>query len=250
MPEASRPTAPCCAQSACASCCWGLRHQKLAVRSPLDMLARWATGSRLVCLWLAVVIAAWYAPHPFTSNHEARVRFAGLILQLVGIGTVVYGTRRTRHLLRQPFREHALITSRRELPAVFRSRRAYGAPPQASPGSAPHEAASSKPAGAKRTPRDERVAALEAKLLAAHDRIAQTQRRLDDEMRVRDRDDNWERTARQEADEQMWKALEEVSSGGLGVSGAGLLWLLLGVALSAAAGEVARLLLPTVAVAV
>ena len=220
------------------------------MRSPLDLLARWATGPRLVCLWLAVVIAAWYAPHPFTSNHEARVRFAGLILQLVGIGTVVYGTRRTRNLLRQPFREHALITSRRELPAVFRSRRVYGAPTQASPSDAAQEAASSKPAAAKRTPRDERVAALEAKLLAAHDRIAQTQRRLDDEMRVRDRDDNWERTARQEADEQMWKALEEVSSGGLGVSGAGLLWLLLGVALSAAAGEIARLLLPTVAVAV
>ena len=214
------------------------------------MLARWAAGSRLVCLWLVVVIAAWYAPHPFTSNHEARVRFAGLILQLAGIGTVVYGTRRTRNLLRQPFWDHALITSRRELPAVFRSRRVYGASPQASSSAAPQEAASSKPAGAKRTPRDERVAALEAKLLAAQSRIAQTQRRLDDEMRVRDRDDNWERTARQEADEQMWKALEEVSSGGLGVSGAGLLWLLLGVALSAAASEVARLLLPTVTVAV
>ena len=220
------------------------------MRSPLDRLARWATGSRLVCLWLAVVIAAWYAPHPFTSDHEARVRLAGLILQLVGIGSVMYGTRRTRNLLRQPFRERALVAAHRELPAVFRSRRAYGAPTQANLSAAPQEALSSKPAGAKRTTRDERVAALETKLLAAHDRIAQTQRRLDDEMRVRDRDDNWERTAREEADEQMWKALEEVSSGGLGVSGAGLLWLLLGVALSAAAGEVARLLVPTVAVSV
>jgi len=213
------------------------------------MLARCVTGSGLVWLWLAVVLVAWYAPHPFTSNHEARVRFAGLILQLVGIGTVVYGIRRTRNLLRQPFRERALVTSRGELPAVFRSRRAYVAP-QANPSVAAQDAASSKPAGPKRTTRDERVAALEAKLLAAHDRIAQTQRRLDDEMRVRGRDDNWERTARQEADEQMWKALEEVSSGGLGLSGAGLLWLLLGVALSAAAEEVARLLMPAVSVAV
>ena len=219
------------------------------MRPSLDMLARLVTGSRLVWLWLAVVLAAWYAPHPFTSNQEARVRFAGLILQLVGIVTVVYGIRRTRNLLRQPFRERALVTSRRELPAVFRSRRAYGAP-QASPSVPAEEVASSKPAGAKRTSRDKRVAALEAKLLAAHDRIAQTQRRLDDEMRVRDRDDNWERTAREEADERMWKALEEVSSGGLGLSGAGLLWLLLGVALSAAADEVARWLMPTAAVAV
>lgn len=132
---------------------------------------------------------------------------------------------------------------------MFRSRRAYAAS-AASPSLAAEDATSSKPTGAKRTPRDERVAALEAKLLAAHDRIAQTQRRLDDEMRVRDRDDNWERAAREEADEQMWKALEELSSGGLGLSGAGLLWLLLGVALSAAAEEVARLLAPTAAVAV
>jgi hypothetical protein len=124
------------------------------------------------------------------------------------------------------------------------------APPQANPSAVAEDAANSKPAGAKRASRDERVAALEAKLLATHDRIAQTQRRLDDEMRVRDRDDNWERTAREEADEQMWKALEEVSSGGLGLSEAGLLWLLLGVALSAAAGEVARVLAPTAAVAV
>jgi len=213
------------------------------------MFASWATGSRLVWVWLAVVIAAWYATHPFTSNHETRVRFTGLILQLAGIATVVYGIRRTRHLLRQPFRERAL-DSRREIPAVFRSRRAYAAPAQAGPSAATEDPASTKPPGAKRTARDERVTALEAKLLPAHDRIAQTQRRLADEMRVRDRDDNWERTAREEADEQMWKALEEISSGGLGLSGAGLLWLLLGVALSATAGEVARMLMPGVAVAV
>ena len=213
------------------------------------MLARWISGSGLVWLWLAVVLAAWYAPHPFTSNHEARVRFSGLILQIVGIGTVVYGIRRARDLVRQPFRERALVAARRDLPAVFRSRRAYVVP-HANPSVATEDAVSSKPTGAKRTKRDERVAALEAKLQAAHDRIAQTQRRLDDEMRVRDRDDSWERTAREEADEQMWKALEEVSSGGLGLSGAGVLWLLLGVALSAAAGEVARLLMPTAAVAV
>ena len=213
------------------------------------MLARWISGPRLVWLWLAVVLAAWYAPHPFTSNHEARIRFAGLILQIVGIGTVVYGIRRTRDLVRQPFRERALVAARRDLPAVFRSRRAYVVP-HANPSVATEDAVSSKPTGAKRTKRNERVAALEAKLQAAHDRIALTQRRLDDEVRVRDRDDSWERTAREEADEQMWKALEEVSSGGLGLSGAGVLWLLLGVALSAAAGEVARLLMPTAAVAV
>src|SRR5262249_2524865 len=95
---------------------------KLALRFPF-MLARWLVESRLACLLLVFVLFAWFAPHPFTSNHEARIRSAGLILQLVGIGTVVYGIRRTRNLLRQPFRERALLIYRKELPAVFRSRR-------------------------------------------------------------------------------------------------------------------------------
>jgi hypothetical protein len=213
------------------------------------MLIRWFARSRLFWLWLSVLLIAWYAPLPFTSDLGLRIRDAGLILQLTGIGTIAYGLKKTRDLFRKPTWQQSLVTWRKDL-HVFRSKRTYagsGAPQEGLIGTSGAEG-SSTPGPSKRASRDERFGALEAKLLAAHDRITQTQQRLDDEARIRDSDDKWERAARVEADARLWKALEELSVGGLDLSAVGLWWLLVGVVLTTVAGEAVRFLAPVVPV--
>jgi len=210
------------------------------LRSLFEVLMRWLSASRFFWLWLTVLLIAWYGPLPFSSDLETRFRYAGLILQLAGIGTVAYGIKMTRDLLRKPSWEQSLVTGLRDLPAVFRARRTTlkGEAPQA--GSSTVSAESAKPARNKGAA--PRVAALEAELAAVNERIAQTQHQLDDETRARDNDDKWERAARVEADARLWKALQESSVGGLRLSAVGLGWLLVGVVLTTVAGEAARLL--------
>jgi hypothetical protein len=224
------------------------------LRSLLEVLVRWLLGTRLFWLWLSVLLIAWYAPLSFTSDLGLRIRDAGLILQLTGIGTIAYGLKKTRDLFRKPTWQQSLVTWRKDLPHVFlfRSKRTYagsGAPQEGLIGTSGAEG-SSTPGPSKRASRDERFGALEAKLLAAHDRITQIQHRLDDEARVRDSDDKWERAARVEADARLWKVLEEFSVGGLDLSAVGLWWLLVGVVLTTVAGEAVRFLAPVVPVGV
>jgi hypothetical protein len=220
---------------------WTRGYRRPPLRSRLEVLIRWLSPSRLFWLWLSVLLVAWYAPLPFSSDLGTRIRYAGLILQLAGIGAVAYGIKKTRDQFRKPSWEQSLVNGLRDLPAVFRTRRNYlksGAPQAGS--SRVSAEGSAKPVRTKGA--SPRVAALEAELLAVSERVMQTQRQLDEEARVRDNDDKWERAARGEADARLWKALEEFSVGGLDLSAVGLWWLLVGLVLTTVAGEAVRFL--------
>lgn len=206
------------------------------MRSRLDVLMRWLSASRFFWLWLSVVLIAWYAPLPFTSDLEIRMRYAGLILQLAGIGAVGYGIKRTRDRFRKSPWEQSGLTWLKDRPAVFRSRRmsnGNGAP-QATLSEASGEGSSKLVRSKGASPR---VATLAAELLAVNERIVQTQRQVDDETRTRDSEDKWERAARVEGDARLWKMLEEFSVGGLDLSAVGLWWLVAGVILTTVGGE-------------
>lgn len=191
--------------------------------------------------WLCTfVVVASMAFALFGGVTEPKIRISGLVLQLCGIGTVVWGLRQTRKLFgRQGFFEHLVEWLKRfpkyeprsvsfegniSLPKIQLTGRAHlwqGAGPEA--------------------PIEKRLAVVEANLLALDQRLVQVDHRLDAEARNIKSELHQERVLREKEDDETKRKIELSQTGGLSISVMGLVWLLLGVALSTASTEIAKL---------
>ena len=171
---------------------------------------------------------------------EPRLRIAGLILQLLGLGTVIWGLRDIRKLFGRPsLLEDAAARLRR-----FPRYKANVAPVILSGSIALGRVAVSGRILVSLPPTasvEERIAALEQAQRQQSDLIADIPGRIHKEAQVRATELESERRERAVGDNKIQGVLEEASAGGLPVARVGALWLFVGLILGTASTEIAKL---------
>jgi hypothetical protein len=204
-----------------------------------------ALGSRLadhkyVWLCLGPIFIALVVVLIFGAT-ERLIRLTGLALQVLGIGTVIWGISETRALF-----GHASLRSMAKagLQRIFSRSHdvTVGVTTNSASTSAGKLSAFTKFDPGPNPSLDSRLDALEKNISAIHDRITETQRELDGErMRAMDALKR-EAETRQCGDAEIQKKLEATGTGGVHISAIGAAWLFVGVVLSTAAPEIACLL--------
>jgi len=208
--------------------------------SRLKAVWHWLVEARHAWLAISVIFAALLIslrPHTI----EPVIRLTGLVLQLLGIGTVIWGISETRALFGHPsfasktrawlgrfplLQRNVLISVGGAILGIAGGKaRAYGT----------H--------GAGVNPTIEtRVEALEKNITSIHERITQAQNEMDAEFKKAENALKHEEQVRQLEDNEIRKKLEATGTGGVHISAIGAAWLFVGVILSTTAIEIAELL--------
>ena len=216
----------------------------MSIRTEMDRLLSWfrAFRSHLMKawhLWLALfpILIVFFLLWKYGVT-EPRIRTAGLVLQLAGLCTVVWGIQETRMLFGRP----AWFTVIRQwfgcFPA-YRRQAISGKGNYTMPAFKVH-ARGHASASASRDPTIEtRIEALENNVSHINDRITQTQKEMDDRFREQIELFEAEQETRRKQVEELRTKLEMSETGGLRISLVGALWLFVGAILSTAAPELA-----------
>jgi hypothetical protein len=203
----------------------------------LKAILHWLVEWRLFCLGFFVV-AAPVGFIVFVCAGEAVIRIAGMVLQLLGIGTVAWGI----HITRKEFGHSSVFTVWRKrlnrfpafgdngatgsanitLPLMTVSGRGY----------------SSVSAGTNLTI-DARIQALEENLKLVNDRVSHTQNEMDQGFRKQTDALKQEQQIRSDEDQHIRAKMELTNTGGLHISAMGALWLAIGVIMSSIPSELA-----------
>lgn len=203
-------------------------------------LAPWLAEARYV--WLSVgsnLIALIVVLRPGTS--EPTIRLTGLVLQCLGIATVVWGISETRALFghpslslrarewlqRCPLRSKSITLGAAGVSSATATGRLRGHVTYGPIGDPTTEA---------------RLEALEKNLGAIHERISAVQKETDDEFHKATASLESESVVRSNEDASIRSKLEATGTGGVHISAIGAAWLFVGVALSTAAPELSGLL--------
>lgn len=208
--------------------------------SRVKQLWPWLVEARFAWLALGVIAAALIVslrPH----THESVIRLTGLVLQLLGIGTVIWGISETRALFGHPSfaakakswlerfplrrRNIVLAAGAATLSAITGKGRGYG-----TQGPGPNPTI------------ETRVDALEKNISLIHERISSTEKEMDEEFRRTAEVLKSEEQARQAEDNVIHAKLEATGTGGVHISAIGASWLFVGVVLSTAGLEIAEFL--------
>jgi len=169
---------------------------------------------------------------------EPEVRITGLLLQILGIGTVAWDIRETRKLFGRP-------TLMGQFQAWLRRFPAYGGRDVSAsvnitiPGASLHARGYAAAAARSNASVEERIDALEKNVTLVNARIDQTQNEMDQKFRGHADDLKQEERTRAREDQAIREKLEVTETGGLHISAMGALWLVVGVTLSTAAPEIA-----------
>jgi hypothetical protein len=201
-------------------------------------VGRWLATPRL--FWVSsaiVVVAGIVALRPGTS--EPVIRWTGLILQLLGIGTVIIGIEQTRRLFDHPTLLNMVAEWLKQFPRYRQS-------VVISVGAGAIAAATAKARGyvtSSPPPKaniDERVASLESNIGHLNKRIDDVYTELDSSIREQTAVLDKEHQDRVAQDSRIASKLETLGTGGLHISAVGALWLVIGVILGTASTEIAR----------
>ena len=189
--------------------------------------------------WLGVLIVLLAILFVLWKRTEPAIRITGLILQVFGIGTVIWGIHKTRELFGRP----SILTLCREwlrrFP-VYGGRMVTGKLNINLPG--PTWSARgyvSANAGPNATI-EARVETLEKNVKYINERIDHTQTEMDQKARAQAEALTQEKQTRGKEDQEIRAKLETTETGGLNISVMGALWLFVGVSLSSAAPELAK----------
>lgn len=203
----------------------------------LKAILHWLVEWRLFCLGFFVVVApACFIV--FVCADEVVIRIAGMVLQLLGIGTVAWGI----HITRKEFGHPSVFTVWRKrlnrFPA-FGNRGATGSsnitlPPMTGSG----RGYSSVSAGTNPTI-DARIQALEENLKLVNARVSQTHNEMDQGFRKQSDAFKQEQQIRSDEDRDIRAKMESTNTGGLHISAMGALWLAVGVVMSSIPSELA-----------
>ena len=209
----------------------------------------WALLAEAKLFWIAVgvVVATVLLVCQFPGANDARIRLAGMWLQLLGVCTVIWGIRTTRmEFGHRSYREIASSWLNRVSHALLRRHHTLGA---AMSGSAAFSATGTlgayqiKAAGVGASLED-RIRALEENIQLVHDRISQGQRSVDAKFAEAKSHLGEEAKTRAEEDGRTRAMLEATSTVGIHVSAMGAAWLFVGVILGTASPELFCWLLP------
>ena len=203
----------------------------------LKAILHWLVEWRLFYLGF-LVVAAPATFIVFVSAGEAAIRYTGMVLQLLGIGTVAWGIHTTRIEFGHPSVFAAWRKRLNRFPP-FGGRVVTGSIQITLPaGTVSARGYSSVVAGANATI-DERVQALEENLKLVNDRVSQTQNEMDQEFRRQCDALKQEQQVRSDEDQHIHAKMESIETGGLHISAMGALWLFIGVIMSSIPSELA-----------
>lgn len=199
----------------------------------------WAPFPRNV-YWVMLPLAAAMLVIYLHSASEPAIRLTGLVLQLLGIGTVIIGIEKTRELFARPTLRSVFTKWLAERPRLGRTTVTAslnaGALAMVT-GKGRGYVTNNPPAGATM---NERLESLEKNVGLLNSRISGVQGELDTLERQQSAALRQERDARKMADDQLREKLEGLATGGFNISLAGAAWLFVGVTLSTLAPELSR----------
>lgn len=202
----------------------------------------WFWLKELRLFWLALLVVALalgFSLRPGAT--EPEIRLVGLVLQVLGIGTVAWGIHRTRVLFGHPTFVDQLCSWLKRFPAGGKRVVSVTGNVTLPPLSVQGRGQTVASAGPNPT-LDARIEALEKSVRLMNTRINQTQCQMDEGFRRRDELLNEEKQTRVKEDQALCEKLEATETGGLHISAMGALWLFVGVTLSTAAPEIAKYL--------
>lgn len=214
-----------------------LRNAKRFCRALADWLFEfrrvWITGGAIVLI-LGVAML-------LPICRETALRWAGMLIELLGIGTVVIGLDAKRRLFKLPsFLEHALSWVQRRpkwkpMPIDLAAKVTVGSLTlSGSLGTAILRRGT--PDGASL---EDRITALEQNLETVQKTQSEIEKRLDHEKTERQQALTTERRERETADGNLRKILEDLGSGGLYLEAMGIAWVMAGVIFATISNDIA-----------
>ena len=200
----------------------------------------WFAEARYAWLSLAVIgVALVIALRPHTT--EPVIRLSGLVLQLLGVSTVIWGISETRALFGHPSFASKTRAWLSRFPLMRRD--VFVAVGDVSMSLAAVKGRAYQTYGPGDDPTIEaRLDALEKNVTAIHERISQTQKEMDEEFQKTANAIMRETQSRQAEDNAIREKLEATGTGGVHISAVGASWLFVGVVLSTRAIEIAEFL--------
>ena len=190
--------------------------------------------------WLAIAVVG--TALLFVLRHgvtEPEVRITGLVLQILGIGTVAWGIRETRMLFGRP---DILSISREWLKRfpVYGGRIVSASINVTDAGDTMHARGYVSANAGPEASAEARIEALEKNVKYLNERIDQTQSEMDQNFRAQTQTLEQEQQTRAKEDQDIRAKLEVTETGGLHISAMGALWLFVGVTMSTASLELAK----------
>ena len=192
--------------------------------------------------WLALAVTAVAVFIAFrTGASEPTIRLTGMLLQLLGVGTVAWGVAQTRSQF-----GHASLWSLfrswvRRFPP-FRPKTIIGYASGVMPGFTGHAYGTVSPAPLQNPTMEERVALLEAHEKELRQGLRQHEQRLEQHVRQAAAALADEASARERVVQDILRRLETTATGGIHITAIGAVWLFAGVILGTGSGEIANLL--------
>lgn len=208
--------------------------------SRVKQLWFWFVEARFAWLALSVTMAALIvALRPHTS--EAVIRLTGLVLQVLGIGTVIWGISETRALFGHPSFAAKVKSWLGRFP-LRRREVIIGNGAVFHPGMTLNGRAYVTHGPGKNPTIESRLDALEKNISLIHERISGAEKEMDEKFRMSTDMLKTEEHTRQIEDKAIREQLEATGTGGIHISSIGALWLFVGVTLSTAGVEIAKFL--------
>ncbi|HAL56329.1 MAG: hypothetical protein A2X96_12455 [Syntrophobacterales bacterium GWC2_56_13] len=204
----------------------------------LKSIVHWLVEWRLFC-FAFLVVAAPAGFIVFVDASETVIRITGMLLQLLGIGTVAWGIHITRKEFGHPS-VFAVWRKRLSRFPPFCGRLVTGSAHITLSGGGTVSARGYGSLSAGPNPTIEaRVQALEENLKLVNDRVSQTQNEMDREFRKQSDTLKQEQQVRADEDQHIRAKMEATETGGLHISAMGALCLFVGVIMSSVASELA-----------
>jgi hypothetical protein len=210
---------------------------KRAIAWPKEVLRWLLVEFRLSLFTLLVLFVAFIVLR--ASASEFTVRLVGLHLQWSGLGTVAVGIWGTRRLFKHPSFIQQLKEKLSRLPRWRRDVTIVVGTAEAKVtlGSAIAHGRGSVGQGASV---EEQLKALARSIERIDERLVQIQKENESEWRKHSESLQQERELREKNEKDLCQLIEDAAAGGLNISIAGLIWLFVGLFLSALPSEIAQ----------
>ena len=200
----------------------------------------WLWFKELSHFWLSLVVLLPLISYAFLPTlEETRLRIAGLVLQLCGIGTVARGISQTRQLFGHPSIVESSLQWLRRFPS-FRPKAISGSGHISGGGIkfSGHGEVSSKLGPTASL--EARVSDLERRLTSVNLKVDELQNHVDTNVRKLKELIDDERVSRGKDVHELYQKLEHTETGGLRLSLVGLIWLCCGLVMSTIPNEIAK----------
>lgn len=208
--------------------------------SRLKNIWPWVAEARYAWLSAGVILAALIVSlRPNTP--EPVIRLTGLVLQLLGIATVIWGISETRAFFGHPSFANKTKLWLTRFPLLRQNIVIAAGSASLALLTAKARAHSTHSSGQNPTI-EARIESLERNIVLIHERISGAEKEMDEEFKKISDVLKSEEHARQWEDNEIHKKLETTGTGGVHISAIGASWLFVGVILSTSAVEIAELL--------